>query len=306
MKLSVVSPVYKAESMVEELVQRILALSIPEISEMELVLVEDGSPDQSWEEIKKVAAKYPQVKGIQLSRNFGQHPAIIAGLQACSGDWVVVMDCDLQDVPEEIPLLFEKQKATEADIVFAKRERRQDSLFKKATSTFFYKTFFFLSGIKHNAGVANFGLYRRITIQAVLDSVNAHPFFPFLIQSVGFRTAYLPVQHGERLIGKSSYSWIKLIRLSLMVIFTSTQRPLQWVIKLGLFITTASFFMAAFVFLQWLNKGIQVSGYASIMISIWFLTGCTIFTLGVIASYLGKILDNVNRKPIFLIKKTIY
>ena len=111
MKLSIVSPVYKAERMVEELVQRILALSIPEISEMELVLVEDGSPDQSWEEIKKVAAKYPQVKGIQLSRNFGQHPAIIAGLQACSGDWVVVMDCDLQDVPEEIPLLFEKQKA---------------------------------------------------------------------------------------------------------------------------------------------------------------------------------------------------
>ena len=267
--------------------------------------MEDGSPDQSWEEIKKAAAKYPQVKGIQLSRNFGQHPAIVAGLQASTGDGVVVMDCDLQDVPEEIPQLFEKQKETEADIVFAKRERRQDSLLKMATSTFFYKTFFFLSGIKHNAGVANFGLYRRITIQAVLNSVNAHPFFPFLIQSVGFRTAYLSVHHGERHIGKSSYSWIKLIKLALMVIFTSTQRPLKWVIKLGLIITSASFFMAAFVFLQWLNKGIQVSGYASIMISIWFLTGCTIFTLGVIASYLGKVLDNVSRPPIYIINQKI-
>jgi dolichol-phosphate mannosyltransferase len=305
MKLSVVSPVYKAEHMLGELVQRILALSIPGISEMELVLVEDGSPDQSWEEIKKAAANYPQVKGIQLSRNFGQHPAIVAGLQASTGDWVVVMDCDLQDVPEEIPQLFEKQKETEADIVFAKRERRQDSLLKKATSTFFYKTFFFLSGIKHNAGVANFGLYRRITIQAVLNSVNAHPFFPFLIQSVGFRTAYLSVHHGERLIGKSSYSWIKLIKLALMVIFSSTQRPLKWVINLGLIITLASFFMAAFIFLQWLNKGIQVSGYASIMISIWFLTGCTIFALGVIASYLGKVLDNVSRPPIYIINQKI-
>jgi dolichol-phosphate mannosyltransferase len=305
MKLSVVSPVYKAEKMVEELVNRILALRIPGISDIEIVLVEDGSPDRSWDEIVRLAAVHKEIKGIQLSRNFGQHHAIMAGLDHATGEWVVVMDCDLQDLPEEIPAFFEEQRKASSDLVLARRESRSDSFLKKATSSVFYFLFYMLSGIKRDSGIANFGLYHRKVIAAVLASTNAHPFFPFLVQWVGFKKATLNIRHGARHEGQSSYTWSKLVRLALHIIFTTTQRPLKWVINLCFFISGMSILMAGYVFYQKISNGIQVSGYASLMISIWFLTGCVIFTLGIVAIYVGKIQNQTEKKPVYIKREEV-
>jgi dolichol-phosphate mannosyltransferase len=162
-----------------------------------------------------------------------------------------------------------------------------------------------LSGIKRDSGIANFGLYHRKVIAAVLASTNAHPFFPFLVQWVGFKKATLNIRHGARHEGQSSYTWSKLIRLALHIIFTTTQRPLRWVVNLGFFISGLSVLMAGYVFYQKINNGIQVSGYASLMISIWFLTGCVIFTLGIVAIYVGKIQNQTEKKPMYIKREEV-
>jgi dolichol-phosphate mannosyltransferase len=210
------------------------------------------------------------------------------------------MDCDLQDLPEEIPAFFEEQRKVSSDLVLARRVNRSDSFLKRATSSVFYFLFYMLSGIKRDSGIANFGLYHRKVIAAVLASTNAYPFFPFLVQWVGFKKATLNIRHGNRHEGLSSYTWSKLIRLALQIIFTTTQRPLKWVINLGFFISGMSVLMAGYFFYQKISNGIQVTGYASLMISIWFLTGCVIFTLGIVAIYVGKIQNQTEKKPMYI------
>ena len=155
--ISVVSPVYRGEKMVHELVTRVKENVTKLTDDFDIILVNDASPDQSWQMILKECAEDKRVKGINLSRNFGQHRAITAGLNYAKGDWVVVMDCDLQDRPEEIPALY--KKAQEGyEIVYGEREERTDGLFKKLSSTLFHKTFVWLSGIHTNKKIANYGI----------------------------------------------------------------------------------------------------------------------------------------------------
>ena len=161
--ISIVSPVYRAEKMVHELVDRIRQSVIPITSQFEIILVNDASPDDSWLAIRKECAEDSRVKGLNLSRNFGQHYAITAGLRHVSGDWIIVMDCDLQDRPEEIPNLY--KKALEGwDIVYARRTERQDGFMKKMSSDLFHKVYDWLSGMRTDKTIANFGVYKRNVI----------------------------------------------------------------------------------------------------------------------------------------------
>ena len=164
--LSVVIPVYKAEKIVDTLIER-LTKSLDSItSDYEIILVEDGSPDLSWNKIEEQCLINTKIKGIKLSRNFGQHHAITAGLDHTKGEWIVVMDCDLQDRPEEIPNLY--HKAQEGfDIVFARRVNRKDSYNKKLSSKIFYNTFSYLSGIEQDGTIGNFGIYNRKVIAVI-------------------------------------------------------------------------------------------------------------------------------------------
>jgi polyisoprenyl-phosphate glycosyltransferase len=167
MKLSVVSPVYRAELVLDELVERI-AKSIPSaFNSYEIILVDDFSPDKSWNKIVEISNNNSNVRGFKLSRNFGQHYAITAGLNQVFGDYVVVLDCDLQDQPEEIEKLFnESQKGF--DIVLARRYERKDSFYKKTVSKLFYKTLSYLTGTKQDATVANFGIYSKQVIDEIV------------------------------------------------------------------------------------------------------------------------------------------
>ena len=159
---SIISPVYKAEKILDKLVEEI-QIAMNQLNQpYEIILVDDRSPDQSWEVMKVLSQKFQEVKSIRLSRNFGQHPAIMAGLSHAKGEWIVVMDCDLQDQPIEIIKMY--QKAQEGfDVVLARREKRQDGIFKKLSSKIFYYIFNYLSGIDVNSEVANFGIYNKKT-----------------------------------------------------------------------------------------------------------------------------------------------
>jgi dolichol-phosphate mannosyltransferase len=205
--LSVVSPVYKAEKIIPLLVERIEKAVCKITSDFEIILVEDGGPDNSWNVIEGIAANNSKVKGIKLSRNFGQHPAIMAGLSEAKGEWVVVMDCDLQDQPEEIERLH--GKALEGfDVVFAKRNNTQDGLFKKLTSKIFSTIFNYLAGTNFDNEIANFGIYNRKVITSVLSIGDYIKSFPLFVYFSGFRSTVISVEHASRESGTTSYSFL--------------------------------------------------------------------------------------------------
>lgn len=298
--ISIVSPIYKGEKMLDELVRRI-ENSVSTISDdYEIILVNDQSPDNSWEVIQRICSEDKHVKGVNLSRNFGQHYAITAGLSKTTGEWVVVMDCDLQDRPEEIPHLY--AKAQEGyDSVFAQRTVRQDTWFKKFQSKCYHTVLDFLTGTKSDGSVANFGIYNRKVIDAVLSMGDAIRNFPRMAQWVGFRKAYVPIQHAERAEGTSGYTLFKALGLAFNTMIGFSDRMLRLVLQLGFVIFLISIAIAMFYLLKYLFGGIAVSGFTTLIISIWLLSGINIMIVGVVGLYIGKIFDRVKKRPIFII-----
>ncbi len=299
--ISIVSPVYRAENIVDKLVTEIIK-SVSQITEnFEIILVEDGSPDDSWAKIEENCQKDTRVKGIKLSRNFGQHYAITAGLDHAQGEWIVVMDCDLQDRPEEIPNLYKKAKEG-FDVVLAQRHQRKDNFFKKLFSWAFYKVLSYLTGVKHDESVANFGIYHKKVIEAVKQMRESIRVFPIMVRWVGFKQTKLKVEHAEREEGKSSYNFKRLLNFALDIILAYSDKPIRLTIKTGLLISFLSFIFAIILLVQYFLGKITVAGYASLIISIWFFSGLIMMTLGVIGLYVGKIFEGVKNRPIYVIK----
>jgi len=300
-RISVVSPVYMAENIVEELVRQLheqLALISPDY---EIILVNDASPDKSWEKVLQVCMEDFRVKGINLSRNFGQHYAITAGLQQSKGEWVVVMDCDLQDLPEEIPNLYHiAQKGY--DSVFAQRLKRNDSLFKKVVSKIFYTLFSYLTDTKQDPTVANFGIYRRCVIDAILAMHDQIRFFPTMVQWVGFKKFYLPVKHASRYEGNSTYNFKSLFNMALNNMIAFSDKPLRVTVKIGFSIASISFITGIIYLILYFTGRISVLGFTSLIISIWFLSGIIMLILGVLGLYLGKVFEKVKHRPTFIIR----
>jgi polyisoprenyl-phosphate glycosyltransferase len=299
--ISVVSPVYRAESIVSELVKQVKEQLLPITEDFEIILINDASPDNSWVEIEKETAKDKRVKGLNLSRNFGQHYAITAGLNFAKGEWIVVMDCDLQDRPDEIPNLY--HKALEGyDSVFAQRTERNDTLFKKLFSKLFYKLFSYLTDTKQDATVANFGIYRRCVIDAILSMHDQIRFFPTMVQWVGFRKFYLPVEHASRFEGKSTYNFKGLSRLAINTIMGFSDKPLRLTVKVGFFITLLSVLVAIVYLGLYLSGQIQVEGFTTLILSLWFLSGFIMFILGILGLYIGRMFEKVKERPVYLIQ----
>lgn len=304
MKLSIVSPVYRCEACLDDLIKRLVIALKSVTSDYEFIFVNDGSPDKSWDKLKELALDNKAIKLINLSRNFGQHAAITAGLAESIGEWVVVMDCDLQDLPEEIPNLY--QKAQEGyDIVLAERVVRNDSFYKKMTSKFFYFILSYLTSTKQDTSVANFGIYKRNVIQEVLKMGDYIKFLPLMVKWVGFRSCKLQVKHANRSEGSSSYSLLKLLRLSADVILSFSDKPLKILVKLGFIISFMALVFGIYMLYSFLNGEIIVQGYASLIISLWFLSGLIISMLGLVGLYVGKSFDKVKNRQVYIIKEKV-
>lgn len=302
--LSIISPVYKAESMIPELVRRIEAAVSPITDDFEIILVEDCGPDQSWSVIEQLAKTNPCIKGIKLSRNFGQHYAITCGLDHCYGEWVVVMDCDLQDVPEEIPNLM--RKAQEGfDIVLARRVERNDHWWTRFTSKIFYTTLSYLTGTTQDHTVANFGIYHHEVIESIRLMRESIRYFPTMVTWVGFNKTFLDVQHGPREEGSSGYTFRKRLKLALDIMLAYSNKPLLLTVQLGLILASTSFLVSLVVLIFALIGKYTVSGYASIMMSLWFLAGLIIFILGVVGLYLAKVFEGVKNRPLYFVSKHV-
>lgn len=304
MKLSIVSPVYRAEKIIPVLIERIEKAVSTITSNYEIILVEDCGPDNSWAVIEHIAQTNKKIIGIELSRNFGQHFAITAGLKYTTGDWVVVMDCDLQDNPDEIPNLF--NKAMEGyDIVYARRVERQDFFLKRLSSSVFHSVFHFLSGQRTDKTVANFGIYSHKVIKEYNKMKEKARSFPSLISYLGFKSAAVDVIHSDRYEGSSSYSLKKLFKLTTDVILANSNRPLKLAVQMGFIISTFSFLLAIYNVIAYLAGIIMVPGYTTTLFSIWFVGGLIMFMLGIVGLYIGKIFDQVKGRQLFIVDKTI-
>lgn len=302
--ISIVVPTYKGEASLPELYNRLKNTLEKITSDFEIILVNDYSPQKDWEVIKQLGTKDERVKGINLSRNFGQHFAITAGLEASKGEWIVVMDCDLQDKPEEIIKLYNKAQEG-CDIVLAKRIRRTDNFFKKLFSKIFYAVLGYITNTKQDSSIGNFGIYNKKVIDSVCSMKDSIRYFPTMIRWVGYKYTSVPVEHAESKGGKTSYTFKKLVNLALDVMLAFSDKPLKLTVKIGLTFSILAIIFTIINIIRYLKGDIEVLGWTSLVVSIWFLSGMIIFVLGVVGLYVGKTFEKVKDRPLYIVSEKI-
>lgn len=303
MVISVVIPVYKAEDCLHELHRRLTIALQPISDTYEIILVEDCGGDRSWDIICEMADHDPHIKGLQLSRNFGQHCAITAGLDICSGTWVVVMDCDLQDQPEEITRLY--AKAQEGfDVVRARRGRRKDPFMKRLASSFFYKIFNYLADTSQDYQAANFSIISKTVVKNLLAMREQTRGFPMMVDWLGFPSASIDVDHGRRHAGGTTYTLGKLFHLASNIILAYSDKPLRLTVKLGFSMSALAFLYGIYILVSSFLWQAPVMGWRSLIVSLYFLSGIIIAILGIIGIYLGKVFDETKRRPLYAVRRS--
>lgn len=303
--ISVVTPVYGCCASLPELYRRLDAAIATISTDYEIIMVNDASPDGAWTKIQQLALHDSRVKGIDLSRNFGQHYAISAGLDFAQGDWVVVMDCDLQDVPEEIPKLYRAAQSGH-DLVVGRRANRKDSWMKKLQSRLFYAFFTYFSGTKVDTNIGNFGIYSRDVIRSVRSMKEQNRSFGLSAIWVGYRRAEVEIEHAARACGKSSYTFARALRLALDAIFAHSDKLLRLTVKVGLTFSLLSLLYAGWLVVRYFWWGTPIIGWTSLIVSVYFTAGLVIGSIGIVGLYVGKIFEEVKKRPLYIISSTTF
>jgi len=303
--ISVGTPVYRAEGCLEELYRRLVAALSGITQDFEIIMVEDCGGDRSWELIQAIARRDGRVKGIQFSRNFGQHYGITAGLDYCDGDWVVVMDCDLQDRPEEIPRLYAKAREG-YEVVIARRAQNGAPLSRSFTSWLFYRLFSWLADMEYDGQAGNYRIVSRKVVARFRQMREQLRFFGALLNWMGFPTASIEVQHDARFEGRSTYTPGKLWRLAAETIIAYSDKPLRLAIRVGFLIAFLAFCYGVAILVKALLYGSTIVGWASLIVSIYFIGGIIIAILGMLGIYLGKTYDEAKRRPLYIVMHTTF
>jgi len=304
-EISVVIPVFNEEDNLAELTRRLLDTLTAMERSFEIILVDDGSSDRSWDLIQELHGRHPQhLRGLQFSRNFGQHQAIFAGFQASRGEIVITLDADLQNPPEEIPRLVAKIEEG-YDTVGGWREQRQDSLFRKIPSALVNWVMSKVTGIH----LRDYGCMLRAYRRTVVDSVNQCPesssFIPALANSFARRVTEIPVGHAEREKGYSKYGLIKLIRLNFDLMTGFSHLPIHAVGILGLLISLAGFAFGVFLFIRRLWLGPELEGVFTLFAILFVFMGLQMFGLALVGEYVGRIYREVRQRPRFVIRQEL-
>jgi glycosyltransferase involved in cell wall biosynthesis len=302
--LSVILPVFNEGSIIEELVKQV-KMNVKLITDdFEIILVDDGSQDETWNKIENEAKQEQRIKGIKFSRNFGHHYAITAGLHTSSGEWVVVMDGDLQDRPEVIPELYEKSQ-TGFDVVFVSRQNRRETLSYRIAQKIFYWALRTLSGVDFDSQQANFSIINKKVVEAFKNFPENARFYGSTIKWLGFQRSYITADHGTRYSGKPSYTFKKRVKLALDIILSFSERPLKFAIGLGLLMSAISIFIALWIVYGTFRWGYAVMGWPSGIVSILFSSGIILTVLGIIGIYLGRVFSEVKRRPLYIISNIV-
>ena len=302
--ISVVAPILNEETLISEFIKRVTVQLNKINSDYEIILIDDGSSDDSWSQIQIAAKEDKKIVGIKLSKNFGHHYAITAGLHNSKGEWVVVMDTDLQDRPEVIPELLDKAQEG-FDVVFVSRQQRPESFAYKLGQRLFYASLRFLSGIDFDSKQANFSIINRKVVEAFKKFPENARFYGSTIKWLGFSRASINAAHGLRFSGRPSYTIKKRINLALDIILSFSDRPLRFAIGLGLLMSAVSVLFSLWIFLGAINWGFSVIGWPSLIVSTFFTGGIILIVLGIIGIYLGRIFREVKARPLYVISESL-
>jgi dolichol-phosphate mannosyltransferase len=302
-ELSVVVPVYGCHGCLRQLHRRLVATLESVSGYFELVFVEDCGSDGSWELLCELAAEDDRIKAYRLSRNFGQHAAITAGLSQASGRWVVVMDCDLEDPPEEIPRLYAKA-AEGFDIVFARRQRRRASWVRRTLSRVYFMLINLLTGASLDGTYGSFSIISNKVVDAFLRFTERDRHYLFVLHWLGFGRAAIEYEQLERAAGRSSYGVGALLRHALRGVFFQTTFLLRWVVYFG-FALSVGGLVAAVYFALARVFGTGYPGWTSLFVVIVTIGGFIIVSTGVTGLYIGRVFEEVRQRPLFVIDKAV-
>lgn len=301
-EITAVVPIFKSEASLPELLNRLKSSLSSAASSWEIVFVDDASPDNCWEIISEAARHDKRVRAVKLSRNFGQHAAITAGLSASRGNWIVVMDADLQEPPEKIPELHQAGLKG-SDIVFARRVKRKD--FRRDLSAKIY--FKFLNAFAQTNICGEYGTFSLISRQVKdeylrLSDHNRH--YLFILYWLGFEKTSVDFDHLPRQSGKSSYTMTKLIRHALQGAFFQSTVLLEGITFLGFVLSAIGLFSALILTIAYFQHG-ALPGWTSIAVILLMVGGANITAVGVVGLYIGQIFEQVKGRPIFVVSKQL-
>lgn len=300
--ISIVVPVYGSDGTLAPLYERVATAMARIPASFELIFVDDRGPGKPWEIIKNIASKDPRVIGLRLSRNFGQHSAIAAGIDLSRGRWLVIMDCDLQDRPEEIPRLWTKAQEGH-DVVTGRRVERQDGLFKRLSSKVFHKVFMYMTEQKSDATQSSFGIYSRKVVDVIKKMHEQPQVFPLLARWAGFESTPIDIEHGKRAEGKSSYNFSRSLSLAIDIIVFHSNKPLKMCIQFGFLMAFTAFCFGVWFFIRYFVFDSIPTGWTSVIVSLFFLSGVILLGMGILGIYIGRVFDQVKGRPAYVIKE---
>lgn len=300
--ISVISPVYGAELTINELIKQIINTLEKITTNYEIVLIDDCGPDNSWELIKQNCLLNKKIKGIKLSRNFGQHFAITAGIDNASGDYLVILDCDLQDDPKYIEDMYEKVQEG-YEIVYTLKKTRKHSFLKNITAKLFNTVFNYLVEsplTKTNGNVGAYSMISRKVAEAFKSYNDYQRHYLMVLRWLGFKNCYITIEHKERFAGKSSYNLSKLVKHAINGITSQSDKLLRIFVTLGLGISAIAFISILIIIFLYFTHGF-LSGWASTLVVLLFSTGMILTGIGVLGIYLGKTFEQTKNRPKYVI-----
>lgn len=299
MKLSIVSPVYRAARILPELVRRISATCDQEGLDYEIVLVDDRSPDDSWEVLQQLASGHARLRAYRLSRNFGQHYAITAGITKASGDLIVVMDCDLQDNPSYIPELI-KKKAEGFNVVCTIKQQKEYSWYRRLTSDLFFFVVNRLSDVKLEKNLGTMTLIDRQVADEYIKIRDYHRHSSMIFSWLGFKRGFVNIVQDQRFEGKSSYTLSRLLHHAINGVISQSDRLLRLSITFGMAMFGAALLGVVYIIIRSFFYNFEV-GWPSLVVLILFTTGIILLMLGIAGLYIGKTFEQVKDRPLFII-----
>jgi len=300
MRLSIVTTLYRSALYVQSFYERMSRAASTLTPDYEIIFVNDGSPDESLSLAQALQKKDPRVVVIDLARNFGHHCAIRAGLSYAQGDQVFLIDSDLEEDPQWLLLFSKRFNDTRADAIYGVQQARKGNFFERTTGDLFYRLFNIMSSVRIVPNAVTARLMTRRYVQAVLLYAERELFLPAIWTLAGHAQEAVIVQKGSR--GKTSYSAVRRIALAIKALTSFSDTPLVAIFYTGLLISIGALSYAGYLIYRKLFHGLEVMGWPSLIVSIWFLGGVTIFFMGVIGIYLARIFVEIKQRPLVIVK----
>jgi len=304
--ITIIIPVYNSEDIVFETIAQTLHEVAKNNLNIELILINDGSKDDSWSVIKKLAKDYKEVKSINLIKNYGQHTAVLCGFENAKGDYIITMDDDLQNPPSEIIHLVNKITVdAECDLVFGKFREKKHARYRKFGSMFVGYLNEKIFNKPKDITLTNFRIIKRSVIDRVLEHKTAYPYIPGLLLMYSTNIANVMVEHHNRLDGRSNYTFKKIFSLMSNLLINYSSYPLKILSFIGIIASGLSFFIGLFFLISEFISGTKVEGWTTIIVLVSFLGGFIIILLGVIGEYLSRILDQMSSNKSYYTKEIV-